>query len=179
MSKLMNSKSVSGFLIPLLVIALCLAGKWWHTNSNNTDLLFLLSPLSFITSLFTGSTGFFDPEVGYYHKSLSIAIDKSCAGFNFLIIAFGSICSMLYRVKKGVWKNLTGILSALFIAYGITLAANCSRILISVKSLHFSDILPWLASNWFHEATGSFIFISVLIGMCLIIHRQQTQNSYA
>ncbi|MCE7996284.1 MAG: exosortase K [Roseivirga sp.] len=179
MSGHMNSKSISALFIPLFVIALCLAGKWWHINSSNTDLLFLLSPLNFVTTLFASSAGYFDPEVGYYHKSLSITIDKSCAGFNFLIMAFGSIYCMLYRAKKGVWKNLTGILSALFIAYGITLTANCSRILISVKTLHFSNIFPWLASDWFHEAIGSFVFVSALIGICLFIHRQQPQNSYA
>ncbi|GAB5524765.1 MAG: hypothetical protein Roseis2KO_26370 [Roseivirga sp.] len=166
-------------LTSVLVILLCLSAKWWHINSSNTDLLFLLGPLNFIVSLFTNSIGFFDPEIGFYHKSLSIAIDKSCAGFNFLIIAFGSLFCMLYKSSSSLYKNLSSILSSLVIAYLVTLAANCSRILISVKTLHFSDTLSWVTSDWFHQATGSFVFIAALLGICFFIYGQKNQKRYA
>lgn len=166
-------------LTPMFIIALCVGAKWWHMSSNNTDLLFLLGPLNFMVSLFTNSVGFFDPEIGFYHKSLSVAIDKSCAGFNFLIIAFGSLFSIIHKSKRSLKRSLSGIFSSLVIAYLVTLAANSSRVLISVKTLHFSHSIPWVSSDWFHQATGSFVFIAALLGICFFIHRQKNQKLYA
>lgn len=175
----MRTSSALSNLIPMLTIALCIGAKWWHMSSSNTDLLFLLGPLNFILSLFTNSIGFFDPEVGFYHKSLSIAIDKSCAGFNFLIIAFGSLFSIIHKPKNSVKKNLSGIAPSLVIAYLVTLSANSSRVLISIKTHHLADELPWISSGWFHEATGSFVFIAALLCICFFIHRQKNQKLYA
>ena len=167
----------SSLLFPALVIVSCLLAKWWHISSTNHDLLFLLTPLNFLVSLFTGSIGFFDAETGFFHSSLGIAIDKSCAGFNFLVIAFGSIFSMLYRTKDGFRLNLYRYISALSVSYLLVLTANTSRILVSIKSLHFSGLFPWLASNTAHEVTGSFIFISALLIACLFIHYLKTRNT--
>lgn len=148
-------------------------------TSTNSNLLFLLAPVDFLVSLFTGSIGFFHAEAGFFHNSLAITIDKSCAGFNFLVIAFGSIFSLLYRAKDGYRLNLLRYLSALLASYLLVLTANTSRILVSIKSLHFSDAFPWLASHWAHEAIGSFIFISALLTVCLFIHYSKSQNTYA
>lgn len=172
-----RQKALTMVGFPMVIIFICLGLKWRHIQSNNQDLLFILGPVNFLVSMLTHSQGFFDPEIGFYHQKLSVVIDKSCAGFNFLIIAFGSFFSLLYSSKAGIKTNILNIFKAIIISYCATCLANCSRIIVSIKTVSFSDTFSWLSTDWFHEAIGSFIYLGSLITIYLILQNFLIKNN--
>lgn len=176
-----NKKALLPVFFPGLVVVICLLAKWAHAGSTHSDLLFVLAPVNFLVSIFTGSPSVFDSEIGYHHPSLHMIIDKSCAGINFMIICFGSLFSLLYREQAPAFTNFKKLLLSVLLAYALTLLANTSRIVVLITSLRFSMAHSWIATDWFHQAMGAFIYLAALLSACLIVHKtlQKVTNSHA
>ena len=158
---------------------LCLVMKAWHMGSTHENLLFMLGPLNFLLEISHASQGFFDPEIGYQHPALNIVIDKSCSGFNFWIISFAAISSLKLKSGQVPFPGALGIMCFMLLSYLITLLANYSRITVAIQSLHLADRLPWLGSDWFHQASGSFTYLCCLLLAYFFLDQRFNKTAHA
>jgi exosortase K len=62
------------------------AGKLFYSLAQVRGLLFLLGPVTFLVSAFTGIPFAYDQTIGYVNPATGIIIGKSCAGMNYLIL---------------------------------------------------------------------------------------------
>jgi exosortase K len=150
-----------------LALGIGLFIKYFYAIATNEQLRFILFPVHVLVELQTGHQGIFSLEQGYIFANLNTCIDKSCAGLNFLAIAFlMSSFTIIKKIKqKEYFPFIIPIL--LVISFFVAIFANTSRILIALLSLRF---LPTFARQpWFHEAQGAFVFVSTLVLFYLFI----------
>ena len=149
----------------ILIVGLFLILKAFHSTAANSDLKFLLFPTTQIVDLATDSESDFYEDMGFVNSQLNIVIDKSCSGFNFLILCF--VCLSFTAIgyfNKNLYKSLS-IVFLLIISYFLTIFANSSRILVSV-SLQKLQILN--ITKQIHQAEGVFVYLFFLIAFYLI-----------
>lgn len=130
----------------------------------------LLAPVSHSVAVFTGSPIAFFAESGYHLPMLSIVIDKSCSGFNFLLIAFIVIgLSFSFQAKKSFLESLKMIFFSMMLSYLLTILANTSRIISIIK---MNQLFPVLEQyEWVHAAQGTFVYLLFLVGFYLLLDR--------
>lgn len=146
----------------LTVILIFCLGKWWHRTADAEALGFLLSPTDAAVSVATGSASLWRPEMGYHHPSLNMAIDASCAGFNFLLITFLLLAYLLLQRFNRWWV----IPLTLLAAWPVTLLANTSRIL----TILLTGAAPnGISAGVWHEGQGAFVYLFVLTGAGLLL----------
>lgn len=140
-------------------ILLFLGLKWMLRGADNDQLLFLLTPVNNVVSLVFNSSSIYSSAQGFFHESLDMAIDKSCAGSHFWLLCFLMLYfSMLpyFRHWSSKWMLL---FTSLSIAYLASLFVNSSRIILLIiieNGLNY--IHPII-----HQAVGIFIYLSFLI----------------
>jgi len=156
----------------VLAFALFIGLKIAYRNADNSTLIWLLKPINYLFSLFTASAWVYDEEVGFFHASYNIVIDKSCSGGNFFILSFMMILISWISIFKKHKSKIIFILISLCISYVFTIFVNTSRIIVLFKLQEFQlDSFQWI-----HEATGSFIYLVFLILLYLTGFYYQNQK---
>ncbi len=144
--------------------------KLFYMNANNNSMLFILKPLNKIVNLLTNTSSILLPDSGYYNNTLNIIINRSCSGFNFLLIFFVMISFRLFKYFKTTYQKIIAIPILLICSYIVTIFVNSSRILLSLKTsliLNSQNItLPW-----FHLIQGVFVYLFFLILIYTIIDK--------
>lgn len=158
----------SNTILFITCILIYVIAKLWFREAANDDLLFLLTPTNWGVELFTNSQTAYTAEYGYYYSALNISIEKSCSGFNFLLIAFLMI-SYIFASSKRI--NVLFILPfSLLLAYLATILANISRIAIYIVLMK-QDLTSLLDPNdtWLHRAEGILVYFSFLLIIYFIL----------
>lgn len=162
-------KTHNNLIYYFISITLFILLKIGYTQVNNDLLSFLLLPTSSIIELITGSNYSYLSEHGYYFMHLNITIDKSCSGFNFLLISF---LSFNYLALNHTNKNkILTIPIALILSYLLTIIVNSSRIFVSIiiqgQTKHmFSSQQPII-----HESIGVITNITFLVMTYFLIEK--------
>jgi len=137
--------------------------KFAFAVAGNEDLVFLLGPVNKLAGWLTGSQSVFLPQYGYYHETLNILIDKSCSGFNFLLLCF--LC-FYYLTVKYFDKPLHKVLAvpvSLGCAYFLTIFVNTSRIFVSIVAQNQTkNVFPY-HQHLVHNAVGIITNLSFLV----------------
>lgn len=152
-------KTSNNYAYYILLISVFIGLKLWFSGSSNNNVYYLLKPIDVVISYFTNATSNYNDEFGFFYEKLNITIDKSCSGFNFLLLAFSILYVSILKVLKSKSKKVLIIPILFFIAYVFTLIVNISRILISI----FIENKINISFSWLHEAEGVFIYASFLI----------------
>ena len=163
----MNSLKNSIYYV--LASALFIILKFAHASAENNDLYFLLKAVNQIIGFVLDSSSDYNQDIGFYHKTLNITIDKSCSGFNFLLLSFLILYLSNLKVLKSHFLKIIGIPLALILAFIFTVFVNTSRILTSILIEKKTN----LNYSWLHEAEGSFIYVSFIILLYLFINHIQ------
>lgn len=151
----------------LVGIAIFLLLKAWYTQTSSDELLFLLSPTNKLVSVFTASGFSYIKGSGYFHPEFNILIEKSCAGFNFLILCYLISYITCLQHLNSIPKKWTALPICLLCSYFITIAVNTSRILISIYLSTNKNVLTNISS--FHQLQGTFIYLFFLLLSYLIL----------
>ncbi|MGM5631492.1 exosortase K [Apibacter raozihei] len=155
----MKHRNFTHYLIVLIIITIL---KLIYKYSEMDDLHFLLEPTSKIVGFLNNSSSIFIKDAGYYHESLNIIINKSCSGFNFLILCFAihifSIIPLLYTAQQRVYAFFI-----LFVgSYFLTIVINSCRIVLIIL-LNKLLVAYGFSINWMHQAAGTFVYLFFLI----------------
>ncbi len=146
----------------LIGIVTFLCFKFAYTAMDAGSLSFILGPTDYFVSILTDSNAIYIPNVGYYHHELNITIEKSCSGFNFLLLSFlitYCVSASHLRDSKLKWSALP--LSLLF-DWMLTIFVNTSRITSSIFIGRYVAVSkPYQAL--LHQAEGTFIYLFFLI----------------
>ena len=159
----MYKKQDYKFLI--IAVMLFLNLKYVFTFFDNDDMLFILKPVNILFSLFTGHIAEYSSETGYFYDKLNIIIDKSCSGYNFMLLTFVLVYTGILKYISSDRTKYLSLPVVMIIAYIYTIIVDISRIIISYliqRKMAFHN-------EWMHEVTGIFVYLFALISIYLLV----------
>jgi len=154
------------FKLLALAVLLFFILKYVFTFLDNDNMLFFLKPVNILFSLFTGHIAVYDSETGYFYDRLNIIIDKSCSGYNFMLMTFVLVYTGILKYFYSTWIKYLLLPAVMILAYVYTVFVDISRILISYllqrkMAFHY---------YWLHEVTGIFVYLFSLVSIYLLIN---------
>ncbi len=162
MNKVDYSRLQTG-LFCLLALFIALGLKYHYSRAGSDDLLWVLSPTAGLVEYLSGVRFEKEENIGYVNHERHVIIAPSCAGINFMIIAFCMTSfSGLYALGRSRLKNLWLGISFLT-AYVLTLFVNAFRIIVSIHSYEAEWFQSWGPAEMVHRIEGVFIYLSCLI----------------
>jgi exosortase K len=142
---------------------LAFAGKLFYSLAREEELLFLLGPVTFLVSAFTGIPFAYDPGDGYVNRIAGIVIGKSCAGMNYLILLYAmTVFSFLrYFTKKS--EKILFQFAALAGSFLLCIYATAARIIVSIPLISAGDRFPFLKTDIAHKIVGILVYVTILL----------------
>lgn len=160
----------------LTTIGLFILLKFGYTLADNDNLIFLLKPTDKIVGLLTGSNSVYLSDKGYYHGNLNILIEKSCSGFNFMLLCFCMLSFLFLKYADKIFFYLT-IPFALIVSYLLTIFVNASRIIASITmQQQANNFLPNRSHLILHEIVGVIINLTFLILIYILSEKFLSNN---
>ncbi len=152
-----------------LVIAIGL--KYYYSGASSDALNWILVPTSRLVEYLSGIH--FEKELhsGLVSHSHRYIIAPSCAGINFLTIAFSTFFfSLTYRLK-GIERKLLWLGISLAVTYLLTLGANALRVIAAIY-LYRADIYGgWMTPERVHRIEGTLIYFVFLLFAYVTVER--------
>ncbi len=162
------NKNLGYYLFAIGVFVLL---KFWFGTFENDKLTFLLKPTNAIIELVTGTSAEYSSESGFYYHNFNFVIDKSCSGYNFLLLCFLMLYFQIIRyVKRHKYKFLLSF-GCFALAYVLTILINSSRILISVVFQNASFAALNIDPGIIHESIGVVTYLSFLLITYVVIEK--------
>lgn len=159
----------SVFYVLALLIALGL--KYHYSQAGSDDLDWILRPTAGVVEQMSGIH--FEKEVhtGYINSEHRIIIAPSCAGVNFLIIAFCMAVFSYIHCFKRVRGKVIWLCGSIVSAYLLTLTVNALRI-IAAMYLYQADIYSgWFTQERLHRLEGILVYFFFLCVYYLTLQR--------
>lgn len=152
--------------------------KFGYTVADNDELTFLLKPTDKIVGHLTNSHSIYFSGKGYYHNGLNILIEKSCSGFNFMLICFCMLTFLFLKYADKATFKLLIIPTSLVLSYFLTIFVNASRIFVSIIiQKQANNFLPKRPHLILHEIVGVITNLTFLILIYILLERFLT-NKY-
>jgi exosortase K len=131
--------------------------KRHYAGARADDLVWILSPTARVVGAISGTTFALQPGEGYLSRDRLFLIEKSCAGINFMIAAFGMLTlALLPRVASG--RSAARVLGvSLLASYAATVMVNAARIAIAM----------WLAAHPLARSTFSAAAVHRIEGIAV------------
>ncbi|MFC1811885.1 exosortase K [Thermodesulfobacteriota bacterium] len=150
----------AAFYIVALFIAV--GFKYHYSRAGSDDLGWILGPTAGVVETISGIRFEKEDGAGYVNQSCEIIIAPSCAGVNFLIIAFcmaafSGLPHLRYSGTKVLWL---GICAAS--AYLLTITVNAFRIIASIYTIEADIHYQWMTPERLHRIEGIFIYFLFL-----------------
>ncbi|EAY27686.1 exosortase K [Microscilla marina] len=163
----MKTNLKNGLILGAMALVALVLKKFYQT-AEVPDLHWILAPTQAAVHSFTGLQFSYDASQGYINQAHQFVIAKSCAGVNFLIIAFcTSVFGFTPKIKGSHWQWLS-LPVFLVIAYLLTVAVNAFRIVnaLLLKGT-YAAILP---ANRLHAIEGAIVYLAFLLMYYLLLH---------
>jgi exosortase K len=145
--------------------------KHHYAAARADDLWWILHPTASLVGLVTGAVFTAAPGEGYVSHERLFAIEKACAGINFMIAAFGLVVIALLRrvgsVASGVWVLAAG----LFASYGSAVLVNGTRITFAMWLAAHPIASSTLTPAALHRLEGIAVYFSGLALLYEIVRR--------
>ncbi len=153
-------KNIAYYAVAIVLFVLL---KFWFSTLQTDELLFLLAPISKILELSTGELSVYSSEHGFYYDRFNIVIDKSCSGYNYLLICFMVFYFQTVGHVKSTRCKILLVPVSLMLSYVLTIFVNSSRILVLLVSQDKISSLLHLDLRIVHEAIGVVTYLLFLI----------------
>lgn len=162
------SKNTISYLLLFTLFGLL---KIVYKNAQTDDLLFLLKPINRIIELATATKSSFIQGKGYYNPHLSIVIDKSCSGFNFMLISFLMLSVLFLKYSDTFLSKILFVIASFVISYVFSVLVNSSRIYTSIIIQSHNHFIK---QAYLHEGIGVTINLTFLLLLYLATERTLT-----
>ena len=146
-----------------------LALKLYGDRAGSEELLWILKPTAWWTSILSGCSFTYQQGAGYVNHSLRFLIAPACAGLRFWMIAALMLsCSFLHRIKGG--KGKLGYVLLCFPASCLaTVFVNGIRIALSIALPRLLQN-TWrgrglLTGNQLHTSIGALVYFLSLLAL--------------
>jgi exosortase K len=143
----------------ILLIAFAL--KYHYSIATVNELRWILEPTRLLVETVTLHTFRFEPFAGYLSDDRTFLIAASCAGVNFLIIAFLMLnAGRLLRERKLAWTHI-GVSMA--VAYLVTIVANTARIAVALQMQKYDLRIGSFSEEEIHRLEGIVVYFGFLV----------------
>jgi exosortase K len=159
-------------LIVLGTAALTAWGLKRHYADASPDALsWMLSPTAWLVGLTTGARFVFQPAEGYLSREHLFLIEKSCAGINFMVAAFGMLVwALLHRVRSaGTSVQVFGV--SLLASYCAAVVVNAVRISVAMWLAGRPAGLSAFSPADVHRVEGIAVYFGGLVLLYEIVQR--------
>jgi exosortase K len=146
----------------VLTVLVMLLLKHHYSLATASELDWILAPTSRLVRWLTSANLLWESGVGYADFAKGIIVAPSCAGINFMIMAFGLAALVgLHHIRHPIGQ-LAWLTLAFAGAYGLTLTVNSLRIVLSM-ALYLADIYAgFLTVERVHRLAGVGIYLGAL-----------------
>jgi exosortase K len=145
--------------------------KYYYSHAGNDDLNWILIPTSRVVEYLSGIHFERELHIGLVNHAYRFIIVPSCAGVNFLTIAFSTLFFSFIHRLKGIGLKLLWLGISAGFAYLLTLVANALRIITAIY-LYRADIYgEWVTLERVHRIEGVFIYFFFLLIAYLTVER--------
>lgn len=153
--------------VKLCVLALTALVIWamkrHYADAGADDLWWILTPTTQVVSAMTGAAFVAVPSEGYVSHERLFVIEKSCAGINFQVAAFGMlVIALLHRVRSrlsGLWVLGASLLAG----YGAAIVVNAVRITIALRLADHPSTLWAIPPAQVHRLEGIVVYFGGLV----------------
>jgi exosortase K len=137
--------------------------KRHYADARADDLLWMLTPTAWLAGIASGATFAFEPGEGYLSRDHLFLIEKSCAGINFMIAAFGMlVCALLHRVKAGLSAaHVLGV--SLAASYMAAVVINGTRVAIAMWLAGHPVMTSTIGADAAHRIEGIALYFGGLV----------------
>jgi len=139
--------------------------KAFYSKAGFDSLGWILGPTVRLVSWTTGVAFELEPHHAYLSRDQLFLVSPACAGVNFLIVAFVSLCLGLAPACGRAGERVALVLGSAAAAYLATVLANAARIAVAIRLHEAGAALGPLTPSRLHCAEGVavyFLFLLVL-----------------
>ena len=167
-----GSRRVKTKLCMLTVVALAIWGmKRYYADARADDLWWILSPTARLVGVMTGTVFAVAPGEGYFSHERLFLIEKSCAGINFMVAAFGMLTfARFHRVGSGV-SGARVLGASLLASYLAAVVVNATRIAIAMWLAAHPVALTTFTSAQVHRFEGITVYFGGLVLLYELVQR--------
>jgi exosortase K len=154
------------------IVALAVWGmKRHYADARADDLWWILSPTAWLVGAITDTRFALQPGEGYFSRERLFLIEKSCAGINFMIAAFGmSACVLWHRVGSCLsGARVLGV--SLLASYSAAVPVNVARITIAMWLAAHSVEPSGLSAGQIHRLEGIAVYFGGLVLLYELVQR--------
>ena len=157
-------------VVTVVVLAVW-AMKRYYANARADDLWWILTPTARLAGAITGTAFAMTPGEGYFSPERLFLIEKSCAGINFMIAAFGMVTfALLHRVGSGL-SGARVLAMSLLASYSATVLVNSARIAIAMRLAAHSVAVSTLSPVQVHRVEGIVVYFGGLMLLYELVQR--------
>ena len=157
----------------MLAVAVLIAWslKRHYADARADDLWWILSPVARLVGVMTRTSFALQPGEGYFSRDRLFLIEKSCAGINFMIAAFGMLMlALLHRV--GSRFSAARVLSvSLLASYSAAVLVNAVRIAIAMWLAAHPAALSTFSAADVHRVEGITVYFGGLVLLYELVQR--------
>ena len=161
--------------IKLFVLAVAAVIAWGlkrhYAEARADDLGWILGPTAGLVGIMTDTAFARVPGEGYFSRDHLFLIEKSCAGINFMIAAFGMLTfALLHRVGPGISAGLVLAVS-LLASYSAAVVINAVRITIAMWLAAHPVALSTFTAQDVHRFEGITVYFGGLVLLYELVQR--------
>ena len=152
-----------------LFVALTLVAAYFlkrhYSAATSDDLWWILAPTAQIVEWALATPFIEETHAGFMSRELEFIIAPSCAGVNFLIIAFSMLVFAFVRTRRTARGKFWLWAGAACVAYGVTLLVNSLRILLAVWLRDRDVAFGMLDAEAVHRVEGVAVYF---VSLCVL-----------
>lgn len=152
----------------LMALAGAVGLKWYYSGADGSDLAWILGPTAALVARLTGIDFVSAGGEGYLAPAAGVVIAPACAGVNFLIIAFLTGAFTGIRPRQPAFGVL---ISAALMAYGLTVAVNAIRIILSMGLYDAPIYTGPITPDRVHRIGGVLVYFPALLAFHAVLSR--------
>jgi exosortase K len=139
--------------------------KVFYSTASFDQLRWILTPTVWLVRLSTGVALEMEAHRGYLSRDQLFLVAPACAGVNFLIVTFVSLCLGLASACSRAGERVALVLASAAAAYAATVLANAARIALALRLHEAGASFGPLTPARLHCAVGVAVYFLFLLAL--------------
>lgn len=156
---------VGTFAVLGITLGVAWALKRFYSHAGFDQLGFVLMPTTRLAEVLSGVRFTLEPHHGYLSRDARFEIVPACAGVNFLIAAFVSLCLGLAPACANTGARVALVAGSAAAAWVATVLANATRIALAVRVHEAGVACGPLTPARLHCALGVAVYFGFLLAL--------------
>jgi exosortase K len=159
-------------LAALIVVVVAIWGlKRYYADATADQLWWILAPTASLVHGVTGASFALAPGEGYFSSDRLFLIEKSCAGINFMIAAFGMVTLTRLRRVDSTASGVRVLTAGLAVSYAAAVLVNASRIAVAMWLTAHPVAAAGFSSAEIHRIEGIVVYFGGLVLLYELVQR--------